>query len=36
MGQDIERMSRDGIREVKDNSKAVPHIGGFIGGCVDR
>jgi hypothetical protein len=29
-------MSRDGIREVGDNSKAAPCIGNFIEGCMDR
>jgi hypothetical protein len=36
MRQDIEGMSGDSIGEVEDDGKAVPHIRGFIGGCVDR
>jgi hypothetical protein len=35
IGQDIKGMSRDGVREVGDNDKAIPCIGGFIGGCGD-
>ena len=36
MGEDIKQMSGDGIREVRDDGKAVPCIGNFIGGCMDR
>jgi hypothetical protein len=34
--EDINRVSRNGIRKVRDNSKAVPGIGGFIGRHVNR
>jgi len=34
--EDIKGVSRNSIREVRDNSNAVPAIGGFIEGCLSR
>jgi hypothetical protein len=34
--EDIKRMGRYGIREVRDNGNAVPSIGCFIRGCINR
>jgi hypothetical protein len=34
--EDIERVSRNGIREVRDDSNAVPGIRGFVRRCVSR
>jgi hypothetical protein len=36
MGEDIKGVSRNSVREVRDNSNAVSSIGGFIGRCVNR
>jgi hypothetical protein len=36
MRQDIKGVSRHGIREVRDNSKALPYVRSLIGGCIDR
>ena len=32
---DIKRVSRNSIREVRDNSKAVPGVRYFIRGCMN-
>ena len=36
MGEDIKGVSRNGVREVRDDGNTVPSIGGFIGRCVNR
>ena len=36
MREDIKRVSRNGIREVRDNGKAIPGIRGFVDGCINR
>jgi hypothetical protein len=35
MREDIKRVSRNSIGEVRDNSKAIPGIRGFVGGCIN-
>ena len=36
MQEDIKGVSRNGIREVRDDSNAVSGIGGLIRGCISR
>ena len=33
--KDIQRMSWDNVREVRDYSNAVPGVGSLVGGCVN-
>jgi hypothetical protein len=34
--EDIKRVSRNGIGEVRDDCKAVPGIRGFVGRCINE